>query len=114
MIPNAFRLAFGFSVAAFLNIVAGLMGYTFRRQVGQPWGHWTGTLVWWEVWLGVACAVIAAISRRRRCSDVVNCCLLWRRPCYRCRMRSRIKLVARIGAMTVAVYAIGAFLSFVC
>jgi hypothetical protein len=53
-----------------LFIVAGAMGYTFSRQVGHYWGHWTGAPVGWQIALGAACAVVAAMYWRRALPQV--------------------------------------------
>jgi drug/metabolite transporter (DMT)-like permease len=65
MRKNPFQWAFSFTAAAALFIVAGSIGYSFDRQVGHYWGHWTQAPVLSEIALGVACAIVAAVSWRR-------------------------------------------------
>jgi hypothetical protein len=70
MKTSPLHFAFSFTAAAMLFIVAGAMGYTFSRQVGHYWGHWTGAPVGWQIALGAACAVVAAMYWRRALRQV--------------------------------------------
>jgi hypothetical protein len=58
--------AFTATAVAMLFLVAGTLGYRLRG--GVPFtiaGAWSGTVVWSEIWVGVAVALIAIYLWRR-------------------------------------------------
>jgi hypothetical protein len=59
-------LAFGTSALAGLFIVAGSIGYILSKHARFVAGTaWSGTVIWWEVWTGVALVPLAAFLWRR-------------------------------------------------
>ena len=59
-------LAFGATAAAMLFTITGIIGYTLSRHerfsAGTPW---SGTVIWWQIWVGLAAAVVAGFAWRR-------------------------------------------------
>ena len=58
-----FQAAFSATAAAGLFLVTGLVGYSLRH--GFFHGIWTGTVVWWEIRLGLLFSILAAYFWRR-------------------------------------------------
>lgn len=59
-----FPLAFGFTAAAVWFAVAGAIGYDASRPLSGQ-NHWMGAPIWWEIGLGITCAVAAAVYWRK-------------------------------------------------
>ena len=53
------------TLGALLFTIAGLAGYAINWHGGDRFGRQTGTPVLWEIGLGVAFAVAAAVAWRR-------------------------------------------------
>jgi len=53
--------ALSFTAASTLFVVSGLCGYTLSRHdrfvAGTPWSP---TVIWWQVWMGLAIVPLAA------------------------------------------------------
>lgn len=62
--------AFNFTLLAAASLAAGLSGYRLsgpeRMRTGTPW---SGEIIWWEVWLGLAAACVAAYCWRKGLRD---------------------------------------------
>ena len=59
-------MAFTFTTAAILFLVAGAVGYKMRH--GVPFMNrtaWTDSVIWPEIWTGLALALVAAFLWRR-------------------------------------------------
>jgi drug/metabolite transporter (DMT)-like permease len=52
-------IAFSTTATAILFIVSGAIGYTLDKRTRSIAGSWSDTVIWWEVWVGIASAVIA-------------------------------------------------------
>lgn len=59
-------MAFGSTLAAGIFLGAGAVGYTLSRHDRFVAGTgWSGGVIWWEIWVGIAAATIAFFMWRR-------------------------------------------------
>ena len=55
-------LAFSTTAVAILFLVAGSAGYTLSRHVRFANGTaWSNSVIWWQVWVGLLAAGLAAV-----------------------------------------------------
>ena len=69
MRKNPFPLALGFSAAAVWFAVAGAIGYDASRPLSGG-NHWMGASIWWEIGIGMTCAIVAAVYWRKAMHSV--------------------------------------------
>jgi len=69
-IRNPLRAAFTFTAGAALCILSGLAGYTLPRHARFVAGTaWSGSIIWWEVAVGIALIPLAVYFWRRAIRD---------------------------------------------
>lgn len=54
------------TLIALYLVIGGLLGHTFKRTVGYPYGRWTGEPVALDIGLGLALAIAAAVAWKMR------------------------------------------------
>ena len=59
-----FQAAMSATAGALLFTIAGFSGYVLNWHASSSWGYRTGAPVWWEVWLGIGLAAVAAVYWR--------------------------------------------------
>ncbi|HJR58217.1 MAG TPA: hypothetical protein VJ813_02420 [Vicinamibacterales bacterium] len=58
-------MAFGATLAAGLFLVAGTLGYMLSRHDRFIAGTaWSGGVIWWQIWVGVATSLLAVLLWR--------------------------------------------------
>ena len=60
-------LAFSVTFVAALHVVSGLIGYRLNRGYGHRWSE---SVVWWQVWVGLAAAALAVYLWRKGLRDL--------------------------------------------
>lgn len=67
---NPLWIAFSFTALALVLIIAGAIGYTLDRRTRFFAGTgWTGSVIWSEVWLGIAMLIAAAFLFRKAAQE---------------------------------------------
>jgi hypothetical protein len=59
--------AFSTTFLAAVHLIAGLIGYRLNRGHGNRWSE---SVIWWEVWVGLAAAAVAVYLWRRGLRDI--------------------------------------------
>jgi len=54
-------MAFSTTATAILFVVSGALGYTLNKHTRFVNGTaWSDSVIWWEIWTGIAVALVAA------------------------------------------------------
>lgn len=59
------HMAFTLTAAAIVFLLTGLLGYAIKRTAGLPYLQPSHSVVWFQVWVGVAAVVLAAFFWRK-------------------------------------------------
>ena len=69
--PNPFSAAFGSTLIAILFLPAGIIGYEIKKH---NWHFvavtWTGSPVWWEIFLGLMGSILAVYFWRKALQSI--------------------------------------------
>ena len=56
------------TLGSLMFIVGGVVGWSFSKSVGAPYGHFTGAPIPWEIGSGVLAGIVAGVCWRNALS----------------------------------------------